>query len=49
MLSRIRDGFESDDDFVGELEPSRRKENRSWPADDAKEAVAAARVSVLKI
>lgn len=42
MLSRIRDGFESDDDFVAELEPIRRKVNRSRPADGAKEAAAAA-------
>ncbi|GJZ58932.1 sister-chromatid cohesion protein 3 [Tanacetum coccineum] len=43
--TRIRDGFESDDDFVAELEPKRRKVNLSHAADGAKEAAAAASLS----
>ncbi|GJT45859.1 sister-chromatid cohesion protein 3 [Tanacetum coccineum] len=40
--TRIRDGFESDDDFVAELEPKRRKVDLNRAADGAKEAAAAA-------
>ncbi|GKA84877.1 hypothetical protein Tco_0806531, partial [Tanacetum coccineum] len=45
QLTRIRDGIESDDDFVAEVEPKRRKVNLSRAADGAKEAAAAASLS----
>nr|GEX62538.1 sister-chromatid cohesion protein 3 [Tanacetum cinerariifolium] len=41
----IGDEFDSDDDFVAELEPTRRKVNRSRAADGAREAAAAASLS----